>query len=86
MYDYQATRLIKVRWSRGVADPPVTSLRWSREVADPSVTSHGVNLLKKMNPPGTGSSAYTDADPVNLHHPDFIKKELWKKADGDADE
>ena len=46
----------------------------------------GVNLLKKMNPPGTGSSAYTDADPVNLHHPDFIKKELWKKADGDADE
>ena len=29
--------------------------------------------LKRMRPPGSGSSSYTEAPPPNLHHPDVKK-------------
>ena len=47
------------------------------ECSSPEIKFFGKNRLKKMNPPDSGSSAYTEDSPVpNLHHPDFIKKAL----------
>ena len=38
-----------------------------------------MNQLKKMYAPDTGSSAYTEDSPVNLHHPDYQKKTMVKQ-------
>ena len=49
------------------------------EAGSPQVAFFGVNQLKKMYTPDTGSSAYTEDSPVNLHHPDYQKKTMVKQ-------
>ena len=50
-----------------------------QEAGSPQVAFFGVNQLKKMYTPDTGSSAYTEDSPVNLHHPDYQEKTMVKQ-------
>ena len=53
--------------------------RMLEEAGSPQVAFFGVNQLKKMYTPDTGSSAYTEDSPVNLHHPDYQEKTMVKQ-------
>ena len=45
-------------------------------LGSPEINVFGMRRLKKMYPPDSGSSAYTEDSPIpNLHHPDYIKKD-----------
>ena len=48
--------------------------RLLEEVGSQQVALFGVSQLKKIYTPDSGSSAYTEASLVDLHHPDYQKK------------
>ena len=53
--------------------------RMLHEISSEEREFFGVDLLKKIYEPGTGSSAYTENSPVNLHHPDYQKPKKQPK-------
>ena len=63
--------------------------RMMEEVGSPANRFFPKRQLKKMYPPGSSSSAYTEDSPLpNLHHPDYKRgkkpKGLFDGASGDT--
>ena len=52
--------------------------RMLQEFREGELEFFGLPMLKKMYEPGTGSSAYTENSPVNLHHADYQKSKKPK--------